>query len=991
MNRLSRTPSAAARAGVALVALLAIATATPRAAGAFVPDARLAPADLDVARKGGDITPGREPLRNAGPQLASFTARHGGSWQVAPNPWTGTPHLVMGSGVQWTAAAITSEAQAEAEARRFFAANPELLGAAPGELGEASIVHAMGKWSVRFQQRVAGHAVTGATAQVVFTEGGRLFVFGSDFFGGVSAAVTASLAPAAALRAATRDVAWDGAGDSIARQDLVVLPVLDGESIRHRLAYLITVRTDAPPAHLDTWVDAETGEVLWRVNQVRNLVSGTVTAETQFINYCDGTSILPDRNMYVTITGQGTATTDATGTFQRSVTGSGPFSLTASFRGPWADVNRVTGGADAQITRSVEDGVPVSLHFDDTNARRDERDCFYNVNYIHDWMKALDPAFNGHDYQMPVYVARRDGYCPGNAWYDGYSVNFCDSSGSAANTGEIGNVVYHEVGHGITAQIYGFGGPGGDLHEGNSDVVACFLENSPIVGHGFTRGQCTRGIRNLDNVLQYPADLSGEGHHDGQIIGGFHWQTWTALRALIGAAPGSDRAWDIWHYGRRMGLPQTQPDQVLWSFIADDDDGNLANGTPFFDVLCQAARHHGFSCPTITQGVMISHLPVSSKTTADATVITATITSTAGALVADSLRVVYRVEGGAWATLTMAPAGPPNTYAATIPAQPQGSQIDYYLRGADAAGNHRSDPGLAPYVSHTFDIAHAFDAFEAPAAGWQAGAGDDTATGGIWVRANPVATVCQPEDDHTATGTQCWVTGNGTPGGLPGEADVDGGKTTLLSPTYNLAGANIAKLRYYRWYNNYYGGSPATDVWKVDVSNDGGASWLNGESLNANRRVWDRVTIDVMALYPAPSQVKARFVASDYSLASVIEAAVDDFEVLAVFGATAVEAQPVTATGIPAASYLAPAEPNPFNPKTTLRYGLAAESRVELRIYDVRGTLVRTLVDTSQPAGHYALAWNGMSDGGREAPGGVYFARLSAGATTRVSKLVLAK
>src|SRR5262249_26589081 len=163
--------------------------------------------------------------------------------------------------------------------------------------------------------------------------------------------------------------------------------------------------------------------------------------------------------------------------------------------------------------------------------------------------------------------------------------------------------------------LYGFSQPGGDLHEGNSDVVACYLENSPIVGHGFFRGQCDRGIRNLDNSMQYPADLSGEGHHDGQIIGGFCWQTWIGLRSLLGADAGSDRAWRIWHFGRRMGLPQSQPDQVLWAFIADDDDGNLANGTPFYDVLCQAAEHHNFGCPAITEGVAIAHTPVASKTT----------------------------------------------------------------------------------------------------------------------------------------------------------------------------------------------------------------------------------------------------------------------------------------------------------------------------------------------------------------------------------------
>ena len=52
-----------------------------------------------------------------------------------------------------------------------------------------------------------------------------------------------------------------------------------------------------------------------------------------------------------------------------------------------------------------------------------------------------------------------------------------------------------------------------------------------------------------------------------------------------------------------------------------------------------------------------------------------------------------------------------------------------------AGGNDRNDPGLAPYAYHTYDIAYAFEAFEGAAPGWQVGAADDTATGGIWVLA----------------------------------------------------------------------------------------------------------------------------------------------------------------------------------------------------------------------------------------------------------------
>ena len=111
--------------------------------------------------------------------------------------------------------------------------------------------------------------------------------------------------------------------------------------------------------------------------------------------------------------------------------------------------------------------------------------------------------------------------------------------------------------------------------------------------------------------------------------------------------------------------------------------------------------------------------------------------------------------------------------------------------------------------------------FEADA-GWQAGAPGDGATSGKWVRAIPVGTVAQPATDHTEAGSACYVTGNGTAGAPAGEADVDGGATTLLSPVWDLRGASGARISYWRWFSNDQGTFPDEDVWSVDVSNDGG-------------------------------------------------------------------------------------------------------------------------------------------------------------------------
>jgi hypothetical protein len=73
--------------------------------------------------------------------------------------------------------------------------------------------------------------------------------------------------------------------------------------------------------------------------------------------------------------------------------------------------------------------------------------------------------------------------------------------------------------------------------------------------------------------------------------------------------------------------------------------------------------------------------------------------------------------------------------------------------------------------------------------------------------------------------------------------------------------------------------------------------------------------------------------------------------------------------------------PNPFNPSTTISYDLPAASDVTLAVYDITGRTITTLKDTHQPAGNYAIQWDGTDDSGNPVSTGVYFCRMQAGAT----------
>ena len=83
--------------------------------------------------------------------------------------------------------------------------------------------------------------------------------------------------------------------------------------------------------------------------------------------------------------------------------------------------------------------------------------------------------------------------------------------------------------------------------------------------------------------------------------------------------------------------------------------------------------------------------------------------------------------------------------------------------------------------------------------------------------------------------------------------------------------------------------------------------------------------------------------------------------------------------------------PNPFNPMTEIKFSLPKTTQVELRIYDVRGSLVRTLASGEMPAGNHTRVWMGKDDQGQPVSSGVYFYRLKADDEVMTKRMTLVK
>ena len=113
-------------------------------------------------------------------------------------------------------------------------------------------------------------------------------------------------------------------------------------------------------------------------------------------------------------------------------------------------------------------------------------------------------------------------------------------------------------------------------------------------------------------------------------------------------------------------------------------------------------------------------------------------------------------------------------------------------------------------------------------------------------------------------------------------------------------------------------------------------------------------------------------------------------DVLTFFGVTGdpAEVSPV----LPGVVFQASNYPNPFNPSTTIKFSMPKAGHLKLSIYNVRGQLIKTLIDGPRPAGaDQTIVWDGSDNLGSSVASGVYFYEARAMGDVRIEKMTLLK
>ncbi|MFH1866011.1 MAG: M14 family zinc carboxypeptidase [Candidatus Eisenbacteria bacterium] len=204
--------------------------------------------------------------------------------------------------------------------------------------------------------------------------------------------------------------------------------------------------------------------------------------------------------------------------------------------------------------------------------------------------------------------------------------------------------------------------------------------------------------------------------------------------------------------------------------------------------------------------------------------------------------------------------------------------------------------------------------------------------------------------------------------------------TMTLNSGLDLSGSTEASLVFWHRYDTESG----YDFCLVEVSTNGGGNWTQAASYSGLLSDWAEVTIDLDP-YLGTSDFKVRFILDSDGWVQKDGWYVDDVHVFA--------DQPTGVDDGTVPSMVAVGNyPNPFNPKTNVRYAVPGAAPVDLAVYDVSGRLVRTLVHvSSHEAGSHSVSWDGRDERGVDVAAGVYFARLTVDARSASSKMVLLK
>lgn len=754
-------------------------------------------------------TTARTPPRRAAGAWRRFRAAYPQtSWIAHWDAETGVAHRVWGQGIDAPQTVRSADA-ARAFSEAMLAAHLDLLapGAAPGDFKLVSNRTERGLRVVAFHQYHGGLRVLGGQVSFRF-KADRLFTMASTALPFVVAKVPASSVDREATQAEAR--AWierelNTIGVVRGFEGPFILPlVAPGGRPRYRVVMRTEVATRAPVSRWDVYVDVASGAPVAREQTLR-FATGTLLYDVPVRRPGAQRYDAPASEADVQVDGiNQSASRDGVLTF-----GPNSVSVLATTVGSRVNVNNQT-GPDATTTLSLSDGGTARWDLSDDEQGDAQLTTYIHTNIAKDFAEVWAPDLGWVAQQLPVNVNINDA-C--NAFYDGQSINFYLANGQCNNTGRLADVVYHEFGHGFhreSVQI-GSGAFEGALSEGASDFYAALITGDSGMGRGFFySNQPLREINPANGEARWPDDLVGAVHQDGLIIGGTLWDLRQLLVDKLGETAGVATSAEL--FAQALRNADDIPSMYTETLAADDDDGNLANGTPNVCEISAAFGAHGLRDFNVAVDQELS-----GQTSAEGYRIRLSIEGLFEQCASDSTEgatIQWRPELPN-ATLSSVPMAElpaqPNQYEGFIPEQEPGTVVRYQVRlettaqGTQVFPDNPADDQYQLFAGEVVELYCTDFETDPEAEGWTHGlsAGEPTDGADDWQWGAPAGASGSGDPSEAYSGQFVW--GNDLGGvidGQPFNGRYQADKVNFsLSPVIDTQGYDNVRLQYRRWLN----------------------------------------------------------------------------------------------------------------------------------------------------------------------------------------------
>ena len=771
-------------------------------------------------------------------------------WSVQWDKDTDVPVRMFGPGIS-APGAMANRSVAEATAHAFLAAHLDVL--APGASIDDFVLVAdeVNPWgdvrTIAYAQHASGIPIVGAAVNFAF-KNDRLALVGSTALPNVVANVpfvpvmpqTIEASAAGWLAKAGYQVAIKSHGSRV-----IVPMIYRHGDIDYRVAETVTVEATNSPGAWEVWLDAGSATPIAR-HTLSSFATGTINFNVPDRGPQGTRGPKPAAFEHLTINGAAATTAiDGTVTWNTAT----PGTVSPGLSGTYETITNVAGAlATTSLSLAAGGSVTWDLHTDEKGDA--QLDSFVFENTVkHFVLTKLNPGLTWAMGNISVNVNENQ-TC--NAYSTGDDIHFFIADTQCENTGRISDVVYHETGHSVhnNSVIPGAGQFEASLSEGLADTMSVSITGDPGLGRGFFVATPTMPLRDLNPTVKkkYPQDYDGEPHDDGEIIGEALYDTRLALQTKLGMTAGYDQTLKI-YYGIMQRSPDI-PSSFSEALLADDDDGNLSNGTPNICEISAAFAAHGLADASMTLGltapvrdmynVSFSVMPPMNGCT-PATVASATLD--------------WNPRGGQGGSIPLVASG--NTWSAAIPTQPDNTVVEYSVTITLSDNSmlvypqNPADPKYQFYIGPT-QVIQCFD-FESGLEGWTHSG--TPAQNDEWAVGAPMGVGGDPKMAHG--GTNVLGIDLGADDGMYSPNTMQWAE----SPDIDLKGATQVRLQYWRWLgveDGAYDHSPisvnGTQVW----TNFASPGMPTTNEVNHVDKEWRFQDVDLSAMNLG-GKVKLRF------------------------------------------------------------------------------------------------------------------------------------